>query len=216
MTTIGYIRVSTEHQDMLRQRHLLLDYAQREQMVIAEFVEIVVSTQRSTEERQIEALINKLEPGDTLLVSEMSRLGRNILECLQAINTLDQKNVHIIFVTQPELSTVGAHRDILLGVYSGLAQAERRRISERTKEALAAAKAQGKLLGRPKGSRSRNRVLGSYYGDIKEYLETGLNLTAVMKIINKQLDNPIAYQSYRYFVLSEPELAPLWQQRHTT
>ena len=145
--TIGYIRVSTDKQDLKKQRHLLLEYAQNAQTVIKEFIEIEISSTKSKKERRVGELMEMLDRGDTLIVAELSRLGRNMLETLNIINELTENGVKIIFVRQPELSTVGANGKLLLAIYSYFAEAEREYISIRTKQGLAAAKAQGKQLG---------------------------------------------------------------------
>ena len=104
---IGYIRVSTDTQDLEKQRHLLLEDAQRHQLLIGEFINVEVSSRRDTKERRIDELLAKLDDGDTLIVAELSRLGRNMLETLNIINRLGEQGVRIIFVRQPELSTLG-------------------------------------------------------------------------------------------------------------
>jgi DNA invertase Pin-like site-specific DNA recombinase len=86
-----------------------------------------------------------------LLVAELSRLGRNMLETLNLIEQLSQQGVKLVFVRQPELSTVGEHSKLLLAIYSYFAEAERSFISIRIKQGLAAVKAKGIKLGRPKG-----------------------------------------------------------------
>jgi len=80
MTVIGYIRVSTEQQDLDKQRHLLLEYAHQQQLQINEFIEIEISSRKSQRERRIIELLDRLQSGDLLLVAELSRLGRNMLE----------------------------------------------------------------------------------------------------------------------------------------
>ena len=72
---IGYIRVSTDRQDIDKQRHLLLEYARQQRLFIDEFVEIEMSSRKSGAARRIDELTDKLEPGDLLLVAELSRLG---------------------------------------------------------------------------------------------------------------------------------------------
>jgi DNA invertase Pin-like site-specific DNA recombinase len=151
-----------------------------------------------------------LAAGDTLIVAELSRLGRNMLETLNIINQLSETGVKIIFVRQPELSTTGSHAKLLLAIYSYFAEAEREYISLRTKQGLAAVKAQGKQLGRPKGSKNKKRVLDPHKNQIKQYLKLDLNLAAIRKIINPQLDRPITYNSYKYYVQHDPDLTPLW------
>jgi DNA invertase Pin-like site-specific DNA recombinase len=145
--------------------------------------------------------MQKLEPGDTLIVAELSRLGRNMLETLNIINSLAENNIKIIFVRQPELSTVGLHSKLLLAIYSYFAEAERDYISTRTRQGLEAAKAQGKLLGRPKGSKNKKGgVLDEYDKQIREYLGLNLSISSIMKIINNQLEKPLSYNSYKYFI----------------
>lgn len=198
MKVIGYIRVSTDKQDLEKQRHLLLDYAQREQLLVNEFIHAEVSSMRSTKERRIDELRSKLQSGDILLVAELSRLGRNMLETLNIINELGEGGISIIFIRQPELSTTGPQTKLLLAIYSYFAEAEREYISVRTKQGLAAARAKGQRLGRPEGSRNKERILDPYRGQIKEYLQMGLNMTSIMKIINNQREKQISYNSLKY------------------
>ncbi len=81
----------------------------------------------------------------------------------------------------------------------------------RTKQGLAAARASGKKLGRPKGSRDKERVLYPYREQVKEYFQLGLSLSRIRTILNPQLEKPISYPSYRYFVRQDTELLELWE-----
>jgi DNA invertase Pin-like site-specific DNA recombinase len=213
MKVIGYVRVSTDKQDVEKQKHLLLQHAQSQQLLITEFIHTEVSSQKSTQERRIDELLAKLKKGDVLMVAELSRLGRNMLQTLNIINDLSEKGVKIAFVRQPELSTTGQHAKLLLAIYSYFAETEREYISLRTKQGLAVAKAKGKTLGRPQGSRNKERVLDPYRDQILDYLKMGLNLAAIMKIINPQLEQPITYNSYRYFVQREEDLYQAWHSQ---
>lgn len=207
MQVIGYIRVSTDKQDAAKQRHLLLQYSQQQKFMIDEFIEVEVSSRKNTKERRIDELLSKLATGDTLIVAELSRLGRNMFETLDIINTLGKSGVKIIFVRQPELSTDGPQTKLLLAIYSYFAETEREFISTRTKQGLAAAKASGKMLGRPKGSRNKLRVLDPYKQQIREYLRLGLNLTSIRKLINPQLEKPVSYQTFKYFISNERSIS---------
>jgi len=211
MDVIGYIRVSSDKQDLQKQEHLLLKYAQQHDLKIDDFINIEISSRKGTKERRIDELLNRLNDGDVLLVAELSRLGRNMFEVINIINQLSENGVEVIFVRQPELSTVGPQRKLLLAIYSYFAEAEREFISMRTKQGLAAAKASGKKLGRPKGSRDKERVLDPYREQIVEYLRLGLSLSRIRSILNPQLDKPISYPSYRYFVRQDMELLELWE-----
>jgi len=208
MKTIAYIRVSTDQQDLSKQRHLLLEYAQKNKWLIAEFIEAEVSARKSQAQRKIDILLEKLNDGDRLLVAELSRLGRNMLETLNIINTLTEKNITVIFIRQPELSTNTGHAKLLLAIYSYFAEAEREYISIRTKQGLAAAKAQGKLLGRPKGSKNKKgRALDAFHSEIKKYLELGISVSSIMKIINPQLEKPMSYHTYHYHIKNDKVLS---------
>jgi DNA invertase Pin-like site-specific DNA recombinase len=210
MKVLGYIRVSTDHQDLSKQKHLLLEYSHQQHLLIDEFIEIEVSSRRNTKERRIDELLLKLEQGDRLLVAELSRLGRNMLETLNIINALSEKGISITFVRQPELSTAGSHGKLLLAIYSYFAESEREFISIRTKQGLAAAKAQGKQLGRPNGSRNKkSRMLDPFRGVIAHYLEQKVPIASIQKIINPQLPQPLTYNAYKYYIQHEPELTRL-------
>jgi DNA invertase Pin-like site-specific DNA recombinase len=134
-----------------------------------------------------------------------------MLQVLNIINDLSEKGVKLTFVRQPELSTTGSHGKLLLAIYSYFAEAEREFISVRVKQGLAAAKAKGVKLGRPKGSRNKRRVLDPYRGEILKYLQKGLDLASVRKLINPELERPISYNSYKYFVEHDPELVAAWR-----
>lgn len=209
---IGYIRISTDKQDLDKQRHLLLEYARKQHLFIDEFIEVEVSTRRDVGKRRIDELQSKLREGDILLVAELSRLGREMLQVLNIINDLSIKGVNITFVRQPELSTTGSHGKLLLAIYSYFAEAEREFISMRVKQGLAAAKAKGVKLGRPKGSRNKKRVLDPYRDKILKYLQKGIDLASVRKLINPELEQPISYNSYKYFVKYDSELLAAWRR----
>lgn len=211
MTTIGYLRVSTDEQDLLQQEHLLLKHAQKNQMQIDRFIRVEVSTRKSLRERRIEELLNALSSGDTVIVAELSRLGRNMFQTLDLINKMSEMGVRLIFVRQPELSTTGSHAKLLLAIYSYFAEAERDFISMRTKQGMASARAQGKHVGRPKGSRDKHRALDPYREQIRDYLQLQLPLRRIHSIINPQLEKPLSYSAYRYFVRQDEELHALWQ-----
>ena len=80
MKTIAYLRVSKDAQDVNNQRLAILEFARKENLEISEFMEVSVSSRRSPKERQIDLLLSKLEAGDTLVVSELSRMGRSVGE----------------------------------------------------------------------------------------------------------------------------------------
>jgi len=205
--TLAYVRVSTDRQDLESQRHMLLEYAHRNKIVIDDFIEVEISSRKDLKSRRIDELLCRLDTGDTLLVPELSRLGRNMLEILNLLNEMGMKGIKIAFVPQPELSTTGPHGKLLLAIYSYFAEAERDIISIRTKQGLQAAKASGKLLGRPKGSRNKGgRRLDPFINKIKKYLLTGITLSAAHKLVSSEMEKPVSYMSFLAFVHSDDEI----------
>ena len=186
-----------------------MEYSQQHKLLIDEFIEVEISSRKNQRERRITELIDKLNEGDLLLVAELSRLGRNMLETLNIIHDLTVKGVKIIFIRQPELSTTGPHTQLLLAIYSYFAKAEREFISIRTKQGLAAVKAKGTILGRPKGTKNKSRPLDPYWEDIQSHLKAELPITSIMKLINPHLDAPLTYNSYKYFIDRDDELREL-------
>ncbi len=210
MAILGYIRVSSDHQDLEKQRHLLLEYANEQRILIDEFIEAEASSQQNKKMRKVDEVLQKAQKGDTLIVAELSRLGRNMLETLNIINTLSEQEVKLVFIRQPELSTKGPQEKLLLAIYSYFAETEREFISIRTKQGLAAAKAKGVKLGRPKGSKNeKNRALDPYKKLIAQYLSQGINIKAISQIINPQLEAAISYNSFLFYVNNDPELVTL-------
>lgn len=206
MKTIGYIRVSSDKQDLNKQRHLLLEHAQKIQVVINEFIEIEISSRKTVTERKIDQLISSLDQGDLLIVAELSRLGRNMFETLGIINQLLEKGVLIDFIRQPELSTYrnSHHVKLLLAIYSYFADSEREFISIRTKQGLEAVKAKGVKLGRPKGSKNKKgRALDPFREQILEYQQMGLPVASIMKIVNNQLEDKLSYNTFKKIIHSE-------------
>jgi DNA invertase Pin-like site-specific DNA recombinase len=162
MRTIAYLRVSTGGQDLGQQKLAVLDYARQHRLTVDDLVEAHSSTQRPTQRAQVLTLIETLAPGDRLIVSELSRLGRSLGQILQIIDALVQKGVRLIAIK--EAIRVEGKQTLqtkaLLTLFGLFAEIERDLIAERTKEGLLAAKAKGKRLGRPKGTLGKSKLDG--------------------------------------------------------
>jgi putative DNA-invertase from lambdoid prophage Rac len=174
--TVAYIRASTDKQDIKNQRHEILEYGNREGMHIDEFIEVIISSGHSSRKRRIEELQERLEPGDVLLVTELSRLGRSTGEVIILINDLVAYGITIIIIKQnlclsDDLQNMTSK--VMVTLLALFAEIERDFISLRTKEALASKKAQGVILGKPKGT-----IQASMYdkdrGRIEELLSLGV------------------------------------------
>lgn len=179
---VGYGRVSTQYQDLKNQRYEILSYASKNDLKITKWVEIKVSSRKSTKERLIDTLLNELNQGDTLIVAELSRLGRSVGQVAIIANTLVEAGVKLICIKEgmkldgsPDIQT-----KVMLTMFSLFAEIERDMISERTKSGLAKARAEGRLIGRPRGL--GKSVLDGKEDEIRELLRKGVSKSSIAKI----------------------------------
>ena len=179
---IGYIRVSTDKQDLEKQKFVLLDYTNKNNTRIDQFVEIEISSKKDRSERRIDELLQMLNSGDTIYVTELSRLGRTMLEVMNIIDELEKKNIDIVFINQLELSSTGPQRKLLQAIYSYIAQTEREFISVRTRLSLKALQAKGIKLGRPVGSLGKSKLDGKEE-IIKKYLAMKIPVMSIIKLL---------------------------------
>lgn len=204
---IAYCRISSTVQDLQVQKQMLLEYAQRNKIMIDEFIESSVSSRLSLKERRVDELLGKLTKGDTLLVAELSRLGRCMLEVITLITDLAKNEIQVVFVRQPELSTTAGHGKLLLTIYAFFAETERDFISQRTKSGLATARAKGKLLGRPHGAKNLNgSAFDAYKSELKKHLLLKIPVKSILKIINSERETKLSYTALRYYIEHNPEL----------
>lgn len=152
--TIGYLRVSTADQDLEKNKADILRLANDKKLGTVAWVEERISGKVSWKRRKIAHIINDLNEGDTIIVSELSRLGRFMLECMELLSIATQKGIHIYAVKGSWQLDGSIQSKIIAMAFSMAAEIERDLISQRTREALIAKKKQGVKSGRPKGNRS--------------------------------------------------------------
>lgn len=183
MAVWGYVRVSTDHQNTENQKLAILEYANAKRISINEWIDTKTSSRRSTKERRIDELLEQLHEGDTLIVAELSRLGRSVGQIAMLVDELLKKKIKVQCLK--ENITLNGKTDIqtkvMITMFSLFAEIERDLISERTKEGLARARSEGKLLGRPKGTVGKSRLDGKEK-EIKEYLAKKVNRANIARI----------------------------------
>lgn len=190
MKTIAYLRVSTNVQDLNSQKLAILDFARKEGFGIDEFVEITISSRRSQQRDQLLDTIQELNKGDRLVVSELSRLGRSLGQVIAIVDSLVKRKVRFIAIKEG-IRFEGKQTlqsKVMVTLFALFSEVERDLISERTKEGLASAKANGKLLGRPKGSLGRSKLEGREQ-EIQMLLDKGVSKASIAKITDVSRTN---------------------------
>jgi len=150
--TVAYLRVSTAEQDLEKNKAEILYLVNDKDFGKVEFVEEKASGTKSWKERKIKELIDNLNTGDRLIVPELSRLGRSMLEIMEILSIAQQQGICIYAVKGGWELNNSLQSKVMAMAFSIAAEIERDLISSRTKEALRARKEKGFKLGRPKGA----------------------------------------------------------------
>ncbi len=161
----GYIRVSTDKQTVENQRFEILQFARREQLTIDGWIEETVSGTCSYRKRRLGKLLKNVHKGDLIICSELSRLGRNLFMIMEILSICMQRECRVWTVKDGYRLGDDIQSKVLAFAFGLSAEIERTLISQRTREALARVKAEGKHVGRPKGSKTSQEAHALYRHD---------------------------------------------------
>jgi DNA invertase Pin-like site-specific DNA recombinase len=148
---IGYLRVSTQDQDIEKNKADILAFANERKLGPVEWVTEKVSGVKTWKKRELAKAVDSLSAGDWLIVPELSRLGRSTLDILEVLKVLREKGVNVYAIKGAWTLNGTIEAKVFVTMMALFAEIERDLISARTKEALKARKASGVKLGRPKG-----------------------------------------------------------------
>ena len=181
---VGLTRISTGKQDLQTQKLAILEYAQKEDIKINQFVEKTVSSRKTVEQRGLVELFQSLGKGDTIIVAELSRLGRSLGQVLNLVNELIDKGVNLISIKEKIRidGKMDLQTKVMISMIGLFAELERDFIAERTREGLLAAKANGKTLGRPRGSKGHS-ILDDRHDQVRDLLQKGVSVSSLSKIM---------------------------------
>lgn len=170
--TIGYLRVSTVEQDIEKFRAGVLAFANTNDFGKVDFVEEKISGMKSWRKRKLAEVVAQLEAGDRLIVPELSRLGRSLIEVLEVLNLLTAKQVSVYSVKEAfQLNGSDMQSKVMRTMLALFAEIEHDLIVARTTEGLAMARLNGSKLGRPKGPGKSK--LDPHKDEIVALLKTG-------------------------------------------
>lgn len=157
--TFAYLRVSKLDQDPEKNKLDILKLANDTYLGHVQFIEEKISGKVSWRKRQIAVILEQAQEGDAIIVSELSRLGRSMLECMEILSLAMQKGIRIYAVKGNWQFNNSIQSKIVAMAFAMAAEIERDLISQRTTEALQARKQQGIPLERPKGLARANWIL---------------------------------------------------------
>ena len=184
MRTVASIRISTGGQGLESPRLAILDYAHRQGLTVHTFVEAQVSSRHAGARRGLDTVLEQVRPGDLILVSELSRLGRSVGQIIQLVDRLLKQRVQLVAIKEHMRlnGTQDIQTKVMITLFSLCAEIERDLMAERTKEGLAAARAQGRLPGRPKGVLGRSKLTGRE-AEIQSLLAKTVSKASIAKML---------------------------------
>ena len=179
----GYIRVSSDKQTVENQRFEISNFCEKNSLTIDVWVEETISGMTRVENRKLGKLLKKMKKEDILICSELSRLGRNLLMIMGVLNECMNRDIQVWTIKDNYRLGSDINSKVLAFAFGLSAEIERNLISQRTKEALARKKAEGVILGRPKGSKSAKTKLTGQEKQIKELLGKKVSYSAIGRIL---------------------------------
>jgi DNA invertase Pin-like site-specific DNA recombinase len=174
----GYIRVSTDRQTVENQRFEIAEFCRKNQLAVERWIEETISGTKVPEKRRLGALLDDVKPGDLIICSELSRLGRSLFMIMSVLSRCMAMGAKIWTIKDNYRLGDDIQSKVLAFAFGLSAEIERNLISQRTKEALARCKAEGKKLGRPFGKVVRLKLAGREE-EIRLLLTQGFSRTEI-------------------------------------
>ncbi|ACN18031.1 DNA-invertase (plasmid) [Desulforapulum autotrophicum HRM2] len=179
----AYIRVSTDQQTVENQRFEILKFADQKKIHVGEWIEETISGTKKYQDRKLGKLLQGLKKEDILIVSELSRLGRNLMEVMSILHDCMEREIKVYAIKEGYELGNNINSKVLAFAFGLSAEIERNLISQRTKDALARIKSEGQTLGRPKGSLSKETKLTGKEEEIKDLLRKKVSVSAIGRIL---------------------------------
>lgn len=179
----GYIRVSTDKQTVENQRFEINRFCEKQEIIIDRWIEETISGNKDVEKRKLGKLLNRLKKDDVLICAELSRLGRNLLMIMSILNHCMKNDIQVWTIKDNYRLGSDINSKVLAFAFGLSAEIERNLISQRTKEALARKKAEGVVLGRPKGRKSSKVKLTGKEAEIQKLLDKKVSKSAISRIL---------------------------------
>lgn len=194
----GYIRVSSDKQTVENQRFEINKFCERESLTIDGWIEETISGTKAYNKRQLGILLKRIKKDDLIICAELSRLGRNLFMIMEILNICMTKEAKVWTIKDNYRLGDDIQSKVLAFAFGLSAEIERNLISQRTKEALARLKSEGKTIGRGKGKRNNNlnQVCVSKHSYIVRKLQEGVSIPNIAKRIKVARGTLYRYLAY--------------------
>lgn len=180
----GYIRVSSDKQTVENQRFEINNFCEKSGLHIDGWIEETISGTKNYNKRELGKLLKRVQKDDLIICAELSRLGRNLFMIMEILNLCMTKECKVWTIKDNYRLGEDIQSKVLAFAFGLSAEIERNLISQRTKEALARKKAEGVVLGRPKGYKNApgKYKLSGKENLIRELLKAGVSKRKIARI----------------------------------
>ena len=179
----GYCRVSTAHQHEENQHFVIEQFAKNNNLSIDVWIEEKISSSKKLQDRKLGALLKKLQSGDILITTEISRLGRSLLEVMNILQTCLERDCQIWTLKENFRLGTDIQSKVLAFAFGLSAELSKSLLQERVRESLARLKADGKKLGRPIGAQSKQLKLSRNKKRIDALINQGVSKNQIARIM---------------------------------
>jgi DNA invertase Pin-like site-specific DNA recombinase len=179
----GYIRVSTDKQTVENQRYEINRFCEKQTLIVDKWIEETISGTIEVDKRKLGKLLKKMRKDDVLICAELSRLGRTLFMIMEVLNQCMKRDIEVWTIKDNYRLGSDISSKVLAFAFGLSAEIERNLISQRTKEALARKRAEGVILGRPKGSKSKTVKLTGKEKEIQALLDKKISKSAIGRIL---------------------------------
>ena len=186
MSVIAYIRVSSSKQSCEHQKHEISLFAKQQNLDIDKWVEETISSRRPLNKRKLGQLLETLQPNDILIATEISRLGRSLLEVMRILESCLSNSCQVFTIKEGYRLGNDIQSKVMAFAFGLSAEIERNLISQRTKASLDNIRASGKRLGRPFAASSKKLKLSKNAKKIKQLLNACISKYKIAKLMDVQ------------------------------
>lgn len=189
----GYIRVSTDKQNIENQKFEIQKFTSQHNLVVNRWITETISSTSDLNKRKLGKILKQLKTGDILITSELSRLGRNLMQIMSILHHCMENGCQVWTIKDNYKLGMDIQSKVLAFAFGLSAEIERNLISSRTKEALQRLRAEGKIIGRPLGSKNKTTKLRGKEIIIKNMIEKQIPKIQIAKNLHINISTLYRY-----------------------